>query len=365
MFRKLCVIAGLSVAVAAVACGDSSKNPSSPSGISNGSVKTPTDADAASDGSTLKVKGPELVAPANNATTDADFKAVLRINPAVAKYTSGVQFRYRFQLLDGSTVIQEFSTAGLTWAVSNLGINKTYGWRARAELNQNFGPWSTVWTLKTPDQPEGYIRPGEVYDPLINGKTIGRRFGRTTFIPGKGLRIDDQTGHVEYLLPQTMTTGEMSVLVTGLRTNTEGGKTKIMAMREGRSDITTNPFRMTVEKRGEPAGTIAWRFITTRDQVDTVGRQRVEREFNPTKTYLWQATWRNGWFVVKIWDGGAGGRLMYQFGKPYEGVYRPNPHYAYAGGPMGRAGLSSGSVDGMILRHYWLSTRPRPAFANR
>ncbi len=52
--------------------------------------------------------------------------------------------------------------------------------------------------------------------------------------------------------------------------NTEGNKTKVMAMTEGDSDITTNDRRFTIEKRGNPAGAVAWRVRTSNDQIDTV-----------------------------------------------------------------------------------------------
>ena len=55
-------------------------------------------------------------------------------------------------------------------------------------------------------------------------------------------------------------------------------------MTEGDSDITTNDRRFTIEKRGNPAGTVAWRVITSNDQIDTVGAERVVRHFDPSHT---------------------------------------------------------------------------------
>jgi len=42
----------------------------------------------------------------------------------------------------------------------------------------------------------GYIRGKEVFDPLYNGETVGVRIGPTTFIPNKGIRLDENSGHV-------------------------------------------------------------------------------------------------------------------------------------------------------------------------
>jgi hypothetical protein len=369
MFRKLIVVSAFSFVVASVACGDSNKSPASPSGVPNASTTT-TDANA--DGSNLKVNGPEPVSPANNSTTADDFTATLRVNAAVPKYTSGVQFSYRFQLLNGSTVVREFTTAGLSWSLRELAVNTTYGWRCRAELDQNFGPWSATWTFRTPEQPEGYNRPGELYDPLYNGKTIGRVNNVYNFIPGKGIQLPTWLSYVEYRLPQTVRSGELSMIVSNVTEGTPGEKTKIMAMREGLSDITTNDRRMTVEKRGN-SGVVAWRFITHFDQVDTIGPppngERKIVNFDDGFEYLWSANFRGNRFELSIFERRSNAdawRQVYRFGKNYEGaLYDPSPHYAYAGGPAGRAGPQSGTVPGIIVRQVWLSNRPRPAFANK
>jgi hypothetical protein len=57
--------------------------------------------------------------------------------------------------------------------------------------------------------------------------------------------------------------------------------------------------------------------------------------------------------------------VIYSFGKSYCGTYNPDPHLVYAGGPTGRAGPDSGTVPGMIVKQFWMSSRPRPPFANR
>ena len=85
-----------------------------------------------------------------------------------------------------------------------------------------------------------------------------------TFIPGVGAKMENWAAFIEYHLQQTLTGGELSMLVTNLATNTEGDKTKIMSMMEGPNlqNITNNDRRFTIEKRGQPAGAIAWRVIT-------------------------------------------------------------------------------------------------------
>ena len=186
-----------------------------------------------------------------------------------------------------------------------------------------------------------------------------------SFIPGVGVKLEDLSSYIQYNLQSTVVSGEFSILVTNMTTNTEGGKTKVMAMAEGDSDITTNDRRFTIEKRGDPAGAIAWRVITSNDQIDTVGAERVRREFNPSSVYFWKATWGGNRFDLNIKNGGPNGSSLYGFGKNYRGVYDPNPHRAFIGGPAGRGGINSGTVPGIIVRQVWLSSRPRPSFANQ
>jgi hypothetical protein len=172
------------------------------------------------------------------------------------------------------------------------------------------------------------------------------------------------TSHIEYAV-QTVDDGEFSMMVTNIPANTEGGKTKIMSMRQGRSDITTNDRRFTIEKRGNPAGAVAWRVITSNDQIDTVGAQRLELDFVGSKWYLWTGRWGGGRFNLTIREGGADGKVIYNFGKSYRGAYDPNPHLAYVGSPVGRGGAQDATVPGMIVKQVWLSHRERPEFANQ
>ena len=362
MKKQLTLIATCAVLALALACGDKSPSPAAPSPATPSAT---SDANAAADGSTLKVPPPPLVSPANG-TTLQDFNLVLKVSPVTAKFANVTTFAYHFQILLNNNVVKEFRTSTTTqWTVTDLNSNVTYSWRARAEQGPYFGPWSDPWTFKTPEIPEGYINGGELYDPLYNGKTVGTVIGPVTFIPGVGAKLETLNSYIEYRLGQTVAGGEFSMLVTNMIFNTEGDKTKVMAMTEGDSDITTNDRRFTIEKRGNPAGTVAWRVRTSDDQIDTSGPERVVVDFDPSHTYFWKATWGSNQFNLLIRDGGTSGGTIYSFGKAYNGAYDPNPHIAYAGGPGGRAGANSGTVPGIIVRQVWLSSRPRPSFANK
>jgi hypothetical protein len=361
MVKKLYLFGATAVLVTAIACGSNENgNPVSPS--AGGTVGT---SNVGPGGETLKVTQPAPQAPANGATLDT-FTPSLRVTPATWKFQGAGRITQRFQLLNGSTVLREFTTAGATWVPQNLDNKTTYGWRARGEQGNHFGPWSDTWTFTTPDQPEGYSRPGELYDPLIDGKTVGNIVGAVTFIPGVGAKLENFTSHIRYHLPQTVAQGEFSMLVTGVPDNTEGGKTKMMAMSEGLADLIINDRRFTLERRGNPKGIIAWRMISHRDQIDTIGNaQRKYVRFSANQVYLVRAVWRSQFLTITINEGGASGKEIYRMGKPYRGLYDPNPHYAFAGAPIGRSGVEAATVPGMIVRHLWLSGKSRPAFANK
>jgi len=350
----------------AIACTEQAPGPASPSaaGVVAGEVGP--------DGETLKATAPTAQSPINSQVIE-DPEVTLRIANATTSHAEGIPLTYRFRVFNGAgnlayEVGNLVAGAGGTTShtiTATLEAEQRYTWQTRAEYQGAFGPWSSTASFIAPAS-NGYIRGNELYDPLINGETVGSAVGNTTFVPGVGIRLNTQDGYVSYELPQTVTEGEFSMLVTNLRTNTEGAKTKLFAMGEGYSDIVTNDRRMTVEKRGNPPGIIAWRFITHNDQIDTVGSERVTREFNPALDYFWRAEWRNNFFRVVVREGGVNGREIYNFGKGFAGdAYDPNPHVAFLGAPVGRSGPDGASVDGAIIRQVWLSARPRPSFANR
>ncbi len=365
---------GFGVAVCALsvaACSKTTSMPSSPTAV------TPANADANPDGSTLKAVPPVPVSPGNGQTLElgATEGVTLVVNNSVSVFGVGLPASYRFQLLNEAGELIEDSSnvpAGATQTSYTLrGAlegDRRYTWRARAEVNngQYVGSWSALSAFVSP-QNVGYISGSELYDPLVNGRTVGAMSGPLTFIPGVGLRFESFHSFVAYVLPQTLNEGEFSLLITGMPANTDGDKTKVISMAQGLGgDVVTNERRMTVEKRGDPAGFVAWRFITHGDQVDTEGAEREYVDFQESGTYFMQATWRSNVFRVIIRSGGVDGPTIYNKGKGFEGrAYDPSPHVVYLGMPVGRSGPTGASVDQMTLRQVWVSGRPRPAFANR
>jgi hypothetical protein len=357
------VVCTLSVVAA---CSKKPATPSSPS------TAEQVSAEANADGSTLKATAPTLQSPANGARIEGFDPIVLTIANSSAIYLPNTPLSYRFEVTNAAgAVVENALVAGGSGTTSHtiaaeLDSEASYQWRVRPEFQGNAGPWSARNAFVSP-QSVGYMRGAELYDPLTNGKTIGSIVGPVTFIPGVGVRLEGHESRIVYQLPEPLEDGEFSALITNVATNTEGGKTKVFGMAAGYGDQTVNPARMTVEKRGDgPTGGIAWRFLTSDgDGVDTIGAERVAREFDPAKTYFWEADWRDGFFNLRIDEGGVGARNIYNFGKRYGGFYRADPHVIYLGSGPARGGPSSMTVPGMVIRQVWVSQRRRPAFANK
>lgn len=362
-YKTLLACASAVLLATAVACSNDTNSPLSPSSSEPGGSA------AGPNNETLKATAPTPQSPVNNQQPDSGLTLVAT-KSASPFSNSSERYSYEFQILRGGNAVGACtqtvpggsgSTVSYTPACG-LEVDQAYSWQARAVFQGRHGPWSTEATFRAPAG--GFIRGNELYDPLTNGRTVGEIVGPVTFIPGVGVRLEGFTSHIRYRLPQTLVSGQFSLIITGVTTNTEGHKTKVFAMSEGLDDIVTNNRRMTVEKRGDPAGAIAWRLISHLDQIETTGlAERVRREFDPNVAYLWTATW-NGFFNVRIQRGGSNGETIYNFGKPYAGAYDPSPHYAFIGAPVGRSGTEGATVPGMIVRHVWISSRPRPAGLN-
>jgi hypothetical protein len=370
MVHKRTIVTGLVLSVGlALACGHESNSPTSPSRTSGESTTANrasvegTNAVAAADGSTLKATAPGLSSPIGNARLTTQ-TVTLAISAASLKFGQGATLLYRVQLLNSAgALLEEKTGTGMSYAMgSALNVNTQYKWRARAEYQGAVGPWSATESFMSMERPVGYVRGTEVFDPLTDGTTVGTIVGPVTWLPGRGVRLDSDTSWIQYTLSQPLTAGEYSAVISGLSSDGPEVKTKVMAMREGDEDITTNEYRFTIEKRGN--GVIAWRLIAGNDdQIDTVGAERVQMAFHENQSYFFKATW-GGAFNLLIREGGVNGSDMYEFGKGYDGAYQPNPHNVYAGCPFSpRSGGQTAA--GMIISRIWVSSNPRPVWADQ
>jgi hypothetical protein len=352
----------------AAACGGDSSTPSSPT------PAAPT------------LTTPALESPAKDEQLDT-LRPVLTVRNSTAD-KAGTR-TYEFQVADNTsfTAATTSNIAGFAATVSKSGVaegadGKTgftpdtdlqpttlFYWRARAVQGTATSAWSETGTFRS--KLVGFLRAGELYDPLIHEETVGERVGSTTFIKGRGIQLNNGQSFVKYLLPQTITNGEFSMDVEGLRANAPGDKAKVFGMQEGQTDFVTNRYRIDIQYRGttgSPPNAVQWRVLygsaddlSLRYEPDTAKRNASVLPLNPSTVYNWTATWGSSFRLV-VKEGGVNGSTLYDYGLPTpKGTYAPNPHYAYLGAPTGRSGGESASIAGTIYRNVWLSNRPRPA----
>jgi hypothetical protein len=369
MTRKFWMFCAVAAVAVGIACTKSSQNLSSPSSVGGGGLG------AAADGTTLKASAPTPVSPLNGVKLDIGVNPVLVINNSTLQFSTAsnsVQLTYRFRVFNAAgaiisnVVVPSGSGTTTSYTVTApLDGEQIYTWDARAEYSGTFTAYTSRSNARfeTPAS-TGYIKANEVYDPLINGKTVGVTHGAVSWMGAQGAKLEDYGSYIHYELAQTLDQGEFSMIIGNIKTYMSGSKTKVFSMSQGFDDIITNEYRMTVEKRG--GGEVAWRFIARDDQIDTEGAERVVIDLDRAHEYLWKATWRANRFQLDIWDAPSGGRLIYSMGKHWDGRgYVPSPHVAFVGAPTGRSGADSATVPGMVVRQVYLGPGTRPANSNQ
>ena len=296
--QKILALGLTVVAFSAVSCGGSkSATPITP-------TPTPTPPPV-----TVTLTAPAHVTPADDAQTSTLQPELTVVNATSSQ--SGVK-TYEFEVSSASDFtaivvrtdnVAENANGQTAWTVSRpLQGTTRYWWRARIKQGSSIGPWSTPTRFRS--RIEGFNRAGELFDPLTNGSTVGTLIN-ATLLPGQGVRLDSLGSRVTYTLPQNLPEGEFSLLATGLNSNSDGDSTKLFSMQQGSTDMTTNPYRATIEKRDH--GTITFRFIAG----DVNARADSTREdfvFNPSAVYFWKFTWGNGFARLVVLEGGENGR---------------------------------------------------------
>jgi hypothetical protein len=361
---RFAVTAALAALALTFACSKQTASPTSPS-----SKGTPTD-NASADGSTLKVTAPTPTSPVNDAQ-QTDQQPTLTASPSTPKFDPTLApLQYRFEVYDQTGVkVQDSGLMnGPSFKITvQLSFKTRQTWRVRAEFQGLIGPWSPMASFISADG--GYIRGNEAFDPLFNGQTVGQITGQATFMPSVGIRIENTNSYVKYAIPQTITSGEFSAEVLGLRPNAPGGKLKVMAMSSAYPDFTTDPYRFDIQYRGNtgsPPNAITFRALygsaddlSVRYEPDTGTRNASVFLLNPGTPYLWKVTWGSE-ARVQVYEGGIGGKLIYNVGvKSSKGSYNPQPQFAYLGAPPQRSGEDA-SIPGTIYRNVWIGARPRP-----
>lgn len=363
--QKFAVLGAVCMTVGVMACSDSPKSPVSPGS------DVPVEA-AGPNGETLKISAPTVVSPTNGAQLQNALSLVLNnVNGTFAAFP--VSYRYEVRTTTGAVVATGLvaASAGATTTIpvsASLDFDREYSWRARAEYNGKIGPWSGNGAFRS--AVGGYIRAGEILDPLTKGTTVGQIRGPVTFIDGVGVRMDTNDSYIAYQLPAALQEGEFSFIATNVDEGNRGDKSKVMSMGETLDDdVTDNDYRMTLEVRGSTypqPGTISYRVITgdAREDAHQIrDSARVQVQWTRSNTYFFKMWWRTGQAGYEIRENSATGPLvdaqtLGTSGRPY----RPAPHVVYIGAPPTRAGSLNATHAGVTVRNLWVSASPRPNF---
>ena len=321
---------------------------------------------------------PALESPADGAAAGT-FRPTLVVRNSTSDQTGAKV--YEFQIADksdfSSLVVRQPGVpedgSGTTSFTPDFDLQTTTRmyWRTRVTQGTTVSDWSATRNFTTPVM--GYNRPGELYDPLVYGTTVGLPVGSTTFIPGKGIRLNDGNSWVQYQLPQSLSTGEFSMEIEGLHPNGPGPKLKVFSMSDGTGDVYRSNYLLVAQYRGSngnPDNCIAFKALLGdpfyKLEPDLGARIAGIVNLDPNTGYFWKGTWGN-FFHLLVQDG-VDGRTLYDHGVLLSDIgvsanaatYNPSPHFAYLGANNGPFKEEDGSFPGAIYRNVWISNKPRP-----
>jgi hypothetical protein len=334
--------------------------------------------------------GGTLTAPAAASPGDGTQLASLRPTLSVSNTpttTTGTR-SYEFQVSDKSDFSTTSSPGSFPVLARQTGVAEGSGttsytpdfdlqpatrlyWRARVIQGLAVSDWTATRSFNTAIV--GYNRPGELYDPLVFGNTIGIIVGSTTFISGQGIRLNDGNAYVRYQLAQPLSTGEFSLEVAGLHPNGPGAKLKLFEMSDSTANVYNSPSLFTAQYRGlngNPDNCISWkmRLGDPAFQLEADARDRAKgvMALDPSHFYFFRAMWSNGFRMIIQDSVGAGTfyDLEYRSTDYFDSrliPYQPNPHFAYLGGNDELQGPENGTFPGEIVRNVFIGNRPRPA----
>ena len=334
--------------------------------------------------------GPTLSAPVPDSPADAAAITTLRPTLVVrngAPEQSGTKL-YEFQVADRADFSASGSGGAFPVVMHKTGVLEGAGttsytadfdlqpstrlyWRARVFVGSTASDWSATRSFTTPIV--GYSRPGELYDPLVYGSTIGTPVGSTSFVAGKGIRLNDGNAYVRYQLQQPLSSGEFSMEVEGLRPDGPGPKLKVFSMSDGTGDVYRSNYLLVAQYRGlegNPDNSIAYKALLGEPayklEPDFGARQAGVMRLDPSRGYFWKGTWGN-FFRLVVRDG-VNGATLYDQGmslsdlgfSPSAATYNPTPHFAYLGANNGPFKEEDGSWPGAVYRNVWIGRGPRP-----
>jgi hypothetical protein len=272
MLKKILAGTCVSAMALVIACGKSS-NPVSPN------AATDSTAGAASDGSTLKIGAPTLLAPINNFTFPAGQGTVTFSWSNVSGTFASFPVTYELEVKNANGVVvanpkvNAAAGANTTFVTTGLAADTIHSWRTRATYNGLLGPWSTNGTFRTALQATLDKANSFVFDPLVNGFTVGvRHGGRFT---SQGWQALEYSDGIDYTLAPCASC-RLEFDITGVGNglgNDPPGDYKFFSMGDGSvfgnfGDFRDAWYKMHLEQRGDGDGTgmkLIWRILNDDD----------------------------------------------------------------------------------------------------
>ena len=359
--KSLRVTLPLVLACVVSACSDS-KSPTAPATPPAAATLTKPVADSPGDGAQLDNIRPTLTVvngtPNQSGTKTYEFQ--ISDNTAFTASANAVS----------SPEVSEDPSGRTKFTVGqDLQPTTTYYWHARVVQGTSKSDWSDTRSFKT--KLVGFNRPGALYDPLVNSETVGSigGSGNITWVPGEGIRMNDELAYVVYELPQVLSSGEISVEVTGLHPNGPLGKPRIFSILDQLGAIASSSrYSMNAQYRGaggNPNNCIAWKAIfgDNSQSLEASTAQRFNSVYylDPSKVYLWQGLWTSNSFRLVVKEGGTAGSVVYDVGvQSATGNWNPAKMFAFLGTNNGAFVEFDGTYAGMTLRNLWVGSTPRP-----
>jgi hypothetical protein len=323
-------VSALTASIAAVAaCGSKAAAPTQP-------TQTPPPTQQV-----RTLSAPAVSAPVND-TQLTDTAVVLKAGNAQA---TGVQnVRYRFEWSEADTFPDGSRTGfkddveqggdGTSFQITDtLKPGVKYFWRVRAYAGDVTSDWSATASFVTLNK--GYFRGQEVYDPLVNGETVGSRIGGM-FVPNQGWKSTNTSDGIDYDIPTcSACTVEFDVTDFGKRAGVAVSKDlKWLSMGDGSTFGNFSVFRnhvwkMHLEQRSDGDGTgmkLIWRNGREGDgdPGDHEGRLEPTMNWRSSAVFHFIITWTQTGYEVSVSEVNAdgaltNGRLWFQggFARPY------------------------------------------------
>jgi hypothetical protein len=369
--RQTRILSVLILAGALAACSDSSspKSPTTPTTPSGPPTLTKPVADSPAEGQQLDNVRPTLVVTngTSNQTAAKTYEFQISDN---STFSASASVNMWFASTVSSSQIPEDASGKTKYALTqDLQPTTKYYWRARLVQSGTNSDWSDARTFKT--KLVGYNKPGALYDPLVNSETVGTigGSGNITWVPGQGIKMNDERAYVIYELPQLYSSGELSVEVTGLNPDGPCCKPRIFSMLDRPASIaSSSKYSFNVQYRGAggaPANCITWKAVlgdNSNSVEPDVNRYQMVFILDPSKVYLWQGFWTPTSFRLVVKEGGTTGPVVYDQKSNATSASNWNPErmYAFIGTNNGAFVQYDGTRAGMTVRNVWVGNTPRP-----